>query len=165
MPPGRRLNAAAMLDRPDGVSEQVWRDFLQLRRSRKAPLTLTALQCIEREAKRADIDLNEALQVCCGAAWQSFRAEWYTNRMRAAHSQSTSVGGPLGTQLASQTSSYVPLRPRYLSAQERQDLRDEEMINRVLSGQPSYSSGIKTIDVQADEIPQKAHAPLFGSAR
>jgi len=62
--------------RPDGVSEGVWRDFLALRKAKRAPLTETALQLIRNEANKAGIPLDEVLGICCARGWQSFKAEW-----------------------------------------------------------------------------------------
>lgn len=68
-----RLGAA---DRPEGVDEQVWLDFLELRRAKRAPLTRTALSRIQAEAERAEMSLGEALAICCERGWQGFRADW-----------------------------------------------------------------------------------------
>ncbi len=72
----KRATAASALSRPSGVSEGVWNDFQRLRREKRAPLTETALQGIEREATRAGITLEEALRTCCERGWQGFRADW-----------------------------------------------------------------------------------------
>jgi hypothetical protein len=61
---------------PDDVPEGVWRDFLALRKAKKAPLTETALEAIRTEAQKAKISLSEALQVCCARGWQAFRSDW-----------------------------------------------------------------------------------------
>lgn len=61
---------------PDGVSDAVWQDFLKLRRAKKAPVTDTAIAGIAREAAKAGITLDAALQTCCLRGWQGFKAEW-----------------------------------------------------------------------------------------
>lgn len=61
---------------PDFVNAEVWRDFIKLRNAKKSPITQTALRGIEREAKKAGIDLQQALEVCCERGWASFKAEW-----------------------------------------------------------------------------------------
>ena len=61
---------------PDGVTDDVWRDFVKLRNAKKSPITQTALRGIEREAQKAGIDLQQALEVCCERGWASFKAEW-----------------------------------------------------------------------------------------
>ena len=67
-----------VLDKPDDVSsEQIWSDFLALRNARHAPLTETALNIIRKEAQKAGISLEQALETCCMRGWQGFKAEWY----------------------------------------------------------------------------------------
>jgi hypothetical protein len=64
---------------PDDVSAEVWADFLTLRRAKKSPLTQTALTAIEREAGKAGLTLQEALEFTVTKGWQAFNAEYYRN--------------------------------------------------------------------------------------
>lgn len=64
---------------PDGVLPQVWNDFLQLRKEKRSAVTDTVMRGIEKEASKAGLSLNDALEHCCVAGWQSFNAEWYAN--------------------------------------------------------------------------------------
>nr|DAV89559.1 MAG TPA: replisome organizer [Caudoviricetes sp.] len=67
-----------VLDKPEDVSSnQIWVDFLALRNARHAPLTETALNIIRKEAQKAGISLEQALETCCMRGWQGFKAEWY----------------------------------------------------------------------------------------
>ena len=59
-----------------GVDEQVANDWLQLRKSKKSAVTLTAINGIANEAKKAGVSLNQALVVCCQNGWSGFRADW-----------------------------------------------------------------------------------------
>lgn len=68
--------------KPTNVNEQTWEDFKTLRKAKKAPITETAIELIEREAKKAGIDLETALATCCAMGWQGFRAEWYVRTCR-----------------------------------------------------------------------------------
>ena len=70
----------AKLSKPDEVDDQVWADFLQVRKAKRSPLTATALAGIEREAAKAGIGLQQALEVCCESGWVGFKADWYANR-------------------------------------------------------------------------------------
>ena len=63
-------------DKPSDVSGKVWSDYLQIRKAKRAPITETALAQIRREAGKAGIDLQTALEHCCTRGWQSFKAEW-----------------------------------------------------------------------------------------
>ena len=62
--------------KPDGVTDQTWSDFLQLRKRVKAEVTLTALDGIAREAVKAGYTLEDALTTCCANGWRGFRADW-----------------------------------------------------------------------------------------
>lgn len=61
---------------PDGVLETVWQDFVKQRKAKKAAITATAIRGIEREARKAGISLNDALQEICARGWTGFKAEW-----------------------------------------------------------------------------------------
>jgi len=61
---------------PDGVTESVWQDWLQLRKTKKAAVTQTALNGIEREARKAGVSLQVALETCCARGWTGFKADW-----------------------------------------------------------------------------------------
>ena len=61
---------------PINVEEQVWSDFLALRKAKKAPLTLTALAGIKREAEKANWSLNRAIDECVSRGWTAFKADW-----------------------------------------------------------------------------------------
>ena len=68
------------ISKPEEVTGQVWADFLQIRKAKRSPLTATALAGIEREAAKAGIGLQQALEVCCESGWAGFKADWYANR-------------------------------------------------------------------------------------
>lgn len=75
--PKKKDNARpALAVRPDGVSEQVWIDFVAIRKAKRSPLTETALAGIEREAVKAGLSLAEALAMCCQRGWQGLNADW-----------------------------------------------------------------------------------------
>ena len=73
----------AGIAQPDGVCPQVWADFLQIRKAKRSPLTATALAGIEREAAKAGIGLQQALEVCCESGWAGFKADWFANQRTA----------------------------------------------------------------------------------
>jgi hypothetical protein len=60
-----------------GINPQVARDFLKLRKDRRAILTETAMQGFIREARKANVSLEQALRTCCEQTWTGFRADWY----------------------------------------------------------------------------------------
>ena len=64
------------LHTPEGVLQSVWDDFVAQRKAKKATITQTALKSIEREARKAGLSLNDALQEICARGWTGFKAEW-----------------------------------------------------------------------------------------
>ena len=69
---------------PFGVTDSVWQDWITLRKSKKAAVTQTALDGIEREAKKAGVSLQTALETCCARGWTGFKAEWMEEKMTPA---------------------------------------------------------------------------------
>lgn len=67
---------AAAPSAPAGVSEEVWNDFMRVRRAHRAPITSTALRGIEREALKAKLTLEGAITIAVERGWRSFKAEW-----------------------------------------------------------------------------------------
>lgn len=68
----------------NGASEQAARDWLTLRKSKKAAPTSTALVGVAREAGKAGISLDDALRICCERGWQAFNASWEWQSAKAA---------------------------------------------------------------------------------
>lgn len=62
--------------KPEGVKDQTWADFLDLRKRKRAPLTETAMAGIEREARKAGWSMEAALEKCVVRGWQGFEADW-----------------------------------------------------------------------------------------
>ena len=67
--------------KPENIPEKLWDDFLELRKSKKAPLTKRAWNAILRESKKAGLTLEAALEEICERTWVSFKAEWVTKKV------------------------------------------------------------------------------------
>lgn len=61
---------------PVGVSDSVFKDYLKIRKAQKKPWTPTAQKLMENEAKKANISLQDAMELCCARGWIGFKAEW-----------------------------------------------------------------------------------------
>ena len=61
---------------PEGVSESVFKDYLEVRKSKKAKWTETAYKGLLREASKANMSLEQVLALCCERNWVGFKAEW-----------------------------------------------------------------------------------------
>jgi hypothetical protein len=61
---------------PLDVSEQVWQDWLALRKSKKAAVTATVLEGARKEAFKLDWPLEKFLAEWCTRGSQGLKAEW-----------------------------------------------------------------------------------------
>ena len=61
---------------PSGVSDSIFKDFLEVRKAKKAKWTETALKGLQREAVKANMTLEQVMQMCCERGWAGFKAEW-----------------------------------------------------------------------------------------
>jgi len=67
---------------PQGVGEEVWQDWLQLRKAKKAPVTQTVVNSAIKEAEKAGISLNAFLTIWCARGSQGLQAEWLKTNER-----------------------------------------------------------------------------------
>ena len=70
-----------------GVTEQIAKDWLEVRKMKRAPLTQTALDAIIKESAKARLTLNDAIKSCVENSWQGFKADWYLNVNKQANGQ------------------------------------------------------------------------------
>lgn len=75
IPPAKRAKVTGPT-KPDGVKDQTWNDFLDLRKRKRAPLTETALDGIRDEAMKAGWPLETVIAKCLARGWQGFEADW-----------------------------------------------------------------------------------------
>jgi hypothetical protein len=67
---------AAPVARPPDVAEQVWSDWLELRKAKRAPVTQTTLDGAITEAAKAGMSLEAFLRVWCRRGSQGLEADW-----------------------------------------------------------------------------------------
>jgi hypothetical protein len=65
-----------IVEKPDSVSQQVWDDWLTIRKSKKAALTQTAWELMLKEVDKAGWTIEAAIDECCLRTWASFKASW-----------------------------------------------------------------------------------------
>ena len=70
------VTASEMMQAMPGLSEEVARDYLAFRKSKKAPLTATAWKGIMKEYAKTRMEPNECLTYCQVMGWRGFKAEW-----------------------------------------------------------------------------------------
>jgi len=61
---------------PDGVSVDLWNDFLIYRKRLKAPVTDRVLARLIKEANLAKMSLSDVLETIIFKGWRSFEASW-----------------------------------------------------------------------------------------
>lgn len=76
-------NTATVVATPDGVSSEVWSQFVKQRKSKKAQITDLVMAGIKREADKARYTLEAALAEVVVRNWTSFKAEWVLEKQTA----------------------------------------------------------------------------------
>jgi uncharacterized protein YdaU (DUF1376 family) len=71
-----KRESATVVACPPDVSEQVWSDWLSLRKSKKASVTTTVLDGARKEAEKLDWPLEKFLVEWCTRGSQGLKAEW-----------------------------------------------------------------------------------------
>jgi len=59
-----------------GVTEQVAKDFIDLRTKKKKPISELVMKLIEKQAEKASLPVCRALEICVVRGWESFKADW-----------------------------------------------------------------------------------------
>ena len=63
-------------DKPESVSQEVWDEYVSLRKQKRTTVTPLVIKGIEREAEKAGLSLQDALTTCIERGWQGFKADW-----------------------------------------------------------------------------------------
>jgi hypothetical protein len=77
----KRASRAADIPQLADIDSALLGDWLALRKQKRAPVTQTAVDGIEREAAKAGMSLQDALRMCCERGWVGFNAEWIVQRV------------------------------------------------------------------------------------
>src|SRR3990167_6034317 len=59
-----------------GVADQAAKDWLKVRKAKRAPLTWTVIESLKLEAAKAGITVPEAVAICARKNWQGFDSSW-----------------------------------------------------------------------------------------
>jgi hypothetical protein len=84
-PSPNNKNTANKVEKPEDIDQQIWQDFLDLRRQKKAKLTLTAWERIRKEldrGKEQGYTPNDMMAEAVASGWQAFKLDWYLNRVQ-----------------------------------------------------------------------------------
>lgn len=72
----RKRSAPPSVEKPEGVTDQTWADWLALRAKKSAPVTPTVIAGARREAAEAGISLDAFLGIWCMRGSQGLHASW-----------------------------------------------------------------------------------------
>jgi len=61
---------------PPDVDQQIWDDWKQLRKAKKAPVTETVVNSARKEAAKANMAFSDFLSVWCARGSQGLQADW-----------------------------------------------------------------------------------------
>ena len=73
----------AVVTRPDFVDQQIWDDWLVIRKKKNSPLTQTAWTLFCNEATKAGWSTEDAIKECCLRNWASFKSKWVAEKQTA----------------------------------------------------------------------------------
>lgn len=71
-----RASRSATLPKPDDVSDQVWSDWCQLRKAKRATVSATVVNEARAEAAKAFMTFERFLSVWCARGSQGLQADW-----------------------------------------------------------------------------------------
>jgi len=79
--------AATVVACPPDVQEQVWKDWLTLRKMKRAAVTETVVDSAKKEAAKANMSFNDFLVVWCRRGSQGLEADWLKPHERQSFAQ------------------------------------------------------------------------------
>lgn len=84
--PAKKVKRTALC-KPSEVPENLWSDWIALRKQKRLPLTAQALALVQSEAAKAGKTLADVLQICLQNSWAGFKASWLTNATNTQQSE------------------------------------------------------------------------------
>ena len=82
---------SAIVSRPDFVDQQIWDDWLIIRKKKNSPLTQTAWNLFCNEAAKAGWTTEDAIKECCLRNWASFKSKWVLENTTASEARQTAM--------------------------------------------------------------------------
>jgi len=77
---------------PPTVTEQVWNDWLVIRKTKGLPLTETAWGQIQAEFRKSNLSDQQGIEYCCLSNWAAFKTAWYEKQMQEQNAGLTKQG-------------------------------------------------------------------------
>ena len=82
----KREKKATAVANPPTVTAQVWSDWLQIRKSKKLPMTETAWSQIQNEFRKSNLSDQAGVEYCCLSNWAAFKTAWYEKNLQEQNS-------------------------------------------------------------------------------
>jgi len=86
-------NHIKTIQAPEGVSIEIWNDFVLQRKKARAVVSENVIKTISKEAQKAGWSLEQALAECSARGWRGFKAEWVKEKQTNAERTSTVLQG------------------------------------------------------------------------
>ena len=84
--PPRRRSSKPSIQKPEGVKQSVWEEWMKLKTARSRALNQHMVDGIVREASKAGMTTEEAMVCQLENGWQGFKAEWVANKHQSTKS-------------------------------------------------------------------------------
>lgn len=81
--PRKTKKTAPEITKPEGVSPEVWRQWVALKKAKSKYMSQLMVTAIEREARKADLTTEKAMQCQLEHGWTGFKAEWVNNKQNS----------------------------------------------------------------------------------
>ena len=88
----KREKKATAVANPPTVTAQVWSDWLQIRKSKKLPMTETAWSQIQNEFRKSNLSDQAGVEYCCLSNWAAFKTAWYEKNLQEQNGGLTKQG-------------------------------------------------------------------------
>lgn len=135
-PAPAKTSRKSSVSKPDDVDQQVWDDFLTMRKAKDAPVTETALKKLTGEAQKARMSVQQALETCCAQGWRGFKAEWVQGHVAQQPRQMPQI-----KSFAEQDREHSMARWEEMTGRVHPD-RQNQMSGSVIDITPSHNGGL-----------------------
>jgi uncharacterized protein YdaU (DUF1376 family) len=119
------------IDTPEGVSVDLWNDFLKHRKRLKADVTPRVVTMLIKEAEKAKMSLSDVLELILFKGWRSFEASW-ANGKDSVSKQADDKSWQFSNEGIVAKANELGLRSEGLSYQQLKDKCLYVMTNRAL---------------------------------
>jgi len=88
-----KKNKTKKVSKPDDVDEDVWRDWLQLRKNKGAVVSERVLSIVRKNAEQVQMTMQAALEKMIEKNWRGFQAKWIINEREQDAKRNNNNGG------------------------------------------------------------------------